>query len=242
MSFVVVLPVAPVIATTRALERSRTSPAIVASARLGWSGTSVAAAPRASACRTKSAPASPAATNRSPSSIRRESICTPVTSLAHGCACSAAERLDQLQLERDHRRGGDPLQGLARDVAVVERDLPGGELLLGLGAAAGDHDDVARARVAERELDRGAAVELDLEPAERARGDLGRDRGRILAARVVGGEDRAVGELGDDAAHQRPLRAVAVAAGAEHDDEPRLVAERRARRGCTLSSESGVCA
>ncbi len=87
MSFVVVLPVAPVMPTTRAAERSRTAPPIAASAACGSPGTSVAAAPRASACATKSEPAA-TATKRSPSSISRESICMPVTSVAHGRAVS----------------------------------------------------------------------------------------------------------------------------------------------------------
>ena len=93
----------------------------------------------------------------------------PVTSLAQGRAVQPAERLDQVELERDHGRAVTRPSTLAGDLAVVERHLPGRELLLGLGAAAGDHDDVARPRLLERELDRGAAVELDLELAERAR-------------------------------------------------------------------------
>ena len=105
-----------------------------------------------------------------------------MTSLAHGRACSRPSGSISDELERDHARADDPPQRLARDLAVVERDLPGRELLLGLGAAAGDHDDVAGPRVAERELDRGAAVELELELAERAGGDLGGDRRRILAS------------------------------------------------------------
>ena len=43
--------------------------------------------------------------------------------------------------------------------------------------------------------------------------------GGVLAARIVVGDDDAVGGLGGDAAHDRPLAGVAVAAGAEHDDE-----------------------
>src|SRR5262245_6634662 len=219
MSFVVVLPVAPVTPTTRAVERSRTSPPIVARAACGCSGTSAAAAPRASACLTKSAPASDAATKRSPSSIRCEAIWTPVTSLAQGCTVSRPSgsisssasgiikpwgkpgfphvppssarraamcvviRLALADVRASWRRRGrsphlrlqppqaprssardDLLERLACDDPVVERDLPGCELLLG--------------------LDRGAPVELGLEPAHRSGGHVGGDRRRLLAPRV----------------------------------------------------------
>ena len=49
MSFVVVLPYEPVMATTRAEERERTARPSAASAANASSGTSVAAAPRANA-------------------------------------------------------------------------------------------------------------------------------------------------------------------------------------------------
>ena len=42
----------------------------------------------------------------------------------------------------------------------------------------------------------------------------------LLAARIVVGDDHDVGLLGRDRAHDRPLAAVAVAAAAEHADEP----------------------
>ena len=100
MSFVEVLPVEPVIATTRADERSRTAPAIAASAAVQSCGTSVAAAPRASACSTKSTPPS-IATNRSPSSISLESTCSPVTSRPRA-ARPVARAARRRQLERDH--------------------------------------------------------------------------------------------------------------------------------------------
>ena len=43
---------------------------------------------------------------------------------------------------------------------------------------------------------------------------------RVLGARVVGGDDRDVGEPVGDRAHQRALVAVAVAAAAEDADQP----------------------
>ena len=47
----------------------------------------------------------------------------------------------------------------------------------------------------------------------------GADRGRLLAARIVVGDDDAVGILSRDAAHDRAFARVAVAAGAEHHDQ-----------------------
>ncbi len=63
---------------------------------------------------------------------------------------------------------------------------------------------------------------------------LGADRRGVLAARVVVGDHQHVGEPGRDLAHQRPLAGVAVAAGADHDDQPpggeRAQARQRGRR------------
>ena len=187
----------------------------------------------------KSAPP-PTATKRSPSSIRRESICIPVTSSAHGRAVSRPS--GSITPSSSGITCAAPHSG---DLAVVERHLPGRELLLGLGAAAGDHDDVAALRARERELDRGAPVELLLERRQRSSGYLRGDRFRILRTRVVRGEDRAIRELRDDPAHQRALAAVAVAAGAEDDDQPAFCrgrappgARSRASRACVRSRRS----
>ena len=100
------------------------------------------------------------------------------------------------------------------------RRLPG-DLLVGLVALAGD--------AAPRRASSAPAMAV----LDRARRDRPRprssaampsricvdDRERILAARVVGGDDHAVGEARGDRAHQRALGRVAVAAGAEHDRE-----------------------
>ena len=60
----------------------------------------------------------------------------------------------------------------------------------------------------------------------------GADRGRVLGARVVVGDHQHVGEPGGDLAHQRPLAGVAVAAGAEDDDQPaRGQRAQRVQRG-----------
>ena len=57
----------------------------------------------------------------------------------------------------------------------------------------------------------------------------GADRGRVLGARVVVGDHEHVGQPGRDLAHHRALARVAVAAGADHDDQP--TGRQRAQRG-----------
>ena len=86
MSFVEVFPTEPVIATTRALLRSRTARPSAAIAAKPSSGTSVAAAPWARASSRNAAPP-PIATKRSPGDTRRESISIPVT-----CSASPSSR------------------------------------------------------------------------------------------------------------------------------------------------------
>ena len=56
--------------------------------------------------------------------------------------------------------------------------------------------------------------------ARRASQDVAPDRRRILAPRIVVGDDDEVGQPGRDRAHLGPLADVAVAAGAEDDDQP----------------------
>ena len=48
------------------------------------------------------------------------------------------------------------------------------------------------------------------------------DQAGVLAARIVVGNDDAVGIVGGNRAHQRTLAGIAVAAGAEHHDKPAL--------------------
>ena len=71
-------------------------------------------------------------------------------------------------------------------------------------------------------------------PAPRARRhgpghDLGDDRVGVLRARVVGGDDRDIGEPRGDLAHQRALAAVAVAAGAEDAEDAPAAVDQLAR-------------
>src|SRR5438477_590716 len=102
--------------------------------------------------------------------------------------------------------------------------LHGADDLVVLVPLAGDQDEVARAREAEREGDGRAPVRLD-QVAGHARGthpllDVGEDAERVLGARVVGGEDDDVAPPRGGLAHERPLAAVAVAAAAEDRDQP----------------------
>src|SRR5207247_3241212 len=118
------------------------------------------------------------------------------------------------------RRGGpEPSQGLAGDFSVIEGNCSVPELLTLLVPLARDHDDVVRLGGLDRVCDRGTAVPDDLRVAVDAGHDLVDDRAGILAARVVGGHDRDVRELGGDPAHDRALLAVAVTAAAEDADQ-----------------------
>ncbi len=75
----------------------------------------------------------------------------------------------------------------------------------------------------QRAADRLAAVGHDavvaVARAREAALDLGDDRQRVLAPRVVGGQDRQLGGAGGST-HRRPLAAIAIAAAAE--DAPQL--------------------
>ena len=118
---------------------------------------------------------------------------------------------------------------------AVADDLPG------LVALAGDQQHVAAFKVGDRRRGsprrgrrfrrrRGAAGE-----------DGGADRSGIFAARIVVGDDDAVGILRGNAAHDRPLAGVAVAAGAEHHHQA-CPAHRAAALSSAFSSASGLCA
>ena len=207
----------PVMPTTRAGLRSRTARAICASASWASSGSSAAAAPRSSAWRrTRGRP--PTATNRSPGPIRRESIWTPVTSSAP-VRWSRPSRSRPSSGERDHAapRRAEPSQrpratsrssnGCTTPAISCPCSWPLPAIrTTSPGAAASIAVAIARARSG------------STSSSGRAGEHLRDDRGGILAARVVGGDDRAVGEVDREPAHLRPLAAVAVAAAAEHAD------------------------
>ena len=85
-------------------------------------------------------------------------------------------------------------------------------------ALAGDQQRIARLKCGDTGADRLVAV-ADFLGALGSGENGGADRSRILAARIVVGDDHAVGVLCRDRAHQRTLSRVAIAACAEHDDE-----------------------
>ena len=239
MSFVDVLPVEPVMPTTRALARSRTarpSAASAANASLGHERRGGAARERVlDGSRRRGRRRR---TGRRPRS-RRESTWTPVISSAR--ALELAEPAAARRRGAGSRRRPEPPQRLARDLAVVERDAsrsanswPCSWPLPAITTTSPSRRRLDRAR------DRRAPVGLDLERRPPAPATISAMiASRLLAARVVGGDDRDVGELGGDPAHHRPLPAVAVAAAAEDADHAACASSRAVRS--TFSSASGVC-
>ncbi|MEO0034088.1 MAG: hypothetical protein RLZZ501_111 [Pseudomonadota bacterium] len=113
---------------------------------------------------------------------------------------------------------GRPRGGAGLD-RVIERQHLIADDLAGLVALAGDHQQVARLQPGNGGADRGAAVG-DLDPAQAAGQDRRADPGRILATRIVVGDDDAVGQPAGDRAHQAALAGVAVAAAAEQRHQP----------------------
>ena len=97
-----------------------------------------------------------------------------------------------------------------------------------LVALARHRQHVAGAETVQRLGDRARPV-ADLAAAGAGGQHGGADRGRVLAARIVVGDDGDIGKARRGGAHQRALAAIAIAAGAEHHVQP---ARRvRAQRG-----------
>src|SRR3954447_25753918 len=253
-SFVEVLPVEPVIPMTCARRWRRQAVARRPSACSGSSAARSApgcAHPAASACwgptRTPHAPlASACGANRPPSTFspasptKRSPWPTPRESMTTRCgpAACGAGLTSRAPAGWATRSGDQPrTERLAGDGDVVEGDLaPAGELLALLVALARDDEHVAGPGHVDRLLDRRAAVGLHLDPAAASLEDLPDDGLRGIVAGVVGGDDRDVGALAGDRAHERALGAVAVAAGAEDHDEAVL----RQRTGGAQDVVEGV--
>src|SRR6185437_2179041 len=96
----------------------------------------------------------------------------------------AARAAEAPRPEAGSSGGTEPTQRVARDLAVVERDGAVGELLALLMALA-------------RAGDRLPPVGLDLRVAGPGE-DLGDDRIGVLAARIVGGDNRDVCQVAGD--------------------------------------------
>jgi hypothetical protein len=110
-------------------------------------------------------------------------------------------------------------------------------------ALAGDEHDVAAVRGRDRLADRRAAIELE-RPARaagvaNAANDRVGDRSRILSARVVAGDDHAIGKERRDTPHVRALSCVAIAAASEYADQLAAVDDGRAQRGQHLFERVG---
>ena len=91
---------------------------------------------------------------RSPSTTERTSTSTPTSDPSTALATCRDGAASRATLPHG-------LELLAHDDAVVERDRPAVELLLGLVALAGDDHDVAGPRLLQGEPDRRTAVRLD---------------------------------------------------------------------------------
>jgi hypothetical protein len=124
---------------------------------------------------------------------------------------------EALGVEARAQRGGGG--GL---LAIVEVDLGRAEDLVVLVALAGDHDDVARRGLGDRGPDRGPAIDVDVERVGHRGQDLIEDRARIFGARVIAGDHREIGLGRDHRAHLGALGRIAIAAAAEHADQPAL--------------------
>src|SRR3954454_3553140 len=97
---------------------------------------------------------------------------------------------------------------------IAERQRAVADDLPGLVALARDQEHIARFELLDRNADGVGAVTDLPRPLGRVQ-----DRGTycfgIFAARIVVGDDDAVGTLGSDRAHDRPLACIPIAAGAE---------------------------
>ena len=266
-SFVVVLPALPVIATTFAPDRRRTSrapscsarvvsatsitsgagPAFPASGKAGVAVTTAPAAPAASAAATKSCPSNRSprmATNRSPgctdrvsidhrstrwSPARRETTRPPVAA-----AISAARQRNRLATGPRHPRAAAPArQRGARDLDVVERQRPVADDLVLLVPLAGDeHRSPRLASVIARSIaSRRSTIASDGVPRVCPFGAIrsaGMTIPRWISSMIRSGSSLRglsevtidqVAEARGDGAHQRALRAIAIAAAAEHGDD-----------------------
>ena len=229
MSLVVVLPAAPVMPTIRAAVRSRTAPAdrrerdvrVLGDERRGGA-TREGVRDEVLAVadgHEQVAFLDPARVDLQPGDLARP-----------GPGDQPAERLDQVQLERDHRRAVIPASTLRATSRSSNGTLPVASSCSGSAPRPAITHYLARPGLLERLGDRRPPVELDLDAG---RALLPRPRRRSARAAPTAGCRRS-GSCGrrareTDTAHQRPLAPVAVAAGAEHDREPAVAeAARRA--------------
>ena len=136
----------------------------------------------------------------------RVSIESPATLCGSAPCALGAHRLRH-RLDGPERRAHATFSSSAAvDLLVIaERQHLAADDLAGLVALAGDQQHVAGLKRRDGAADRLAAVAdlADVRARRRAVEDGGADRRRIFAARIVVGDDDAVGALRRDRAHQR---------------------------------------
>ena len=165
---------------------------------------------------------------------------TPIDNCPRAATSDRATACAHVDRSRAERRLA---QRLADDVAIVERrrlrrpiSWPCSCPLPAITTTSpGSASATARS-------DRAPPVRIDLDARPGALQHVLDDRERILAARVVGGDDDEVGAPHGDGTHHRPLAAVAVASRAEDADQPPARRARgppgarcRASRACARS-------
>ena len=239
MSFVVVLPVAPVMPTTRAVERSRTAPPIAASAAVRVVGDERRRRAAGERVRDEVLAAADRDEEIALLDPRESRSCTPVTSSAQGRANSRPSGSSTAELERDHAR--PPTQRSrttsrsSNGTFPVASSCSGSAPRPAITTTSPGCASPSASSIAARRSSSSSST-----PSS-ARRDLGGDRCGILGAGVVGGEDRR-----GRRARQRPAPSRAASCGRDRRPRrrrpsgcPRRV---RAPREARCSSESGVCA
>ena len=101
---------------------------------------------------------------------------------------------------------------------IAERQGAVTDDLSGLVALAGDQQRIARLQAGNRGPDRLGAIADFLGPLGGTQ-DRGSNQVRIFVARIVVGDDDAIGIFSCNRPHQRTFAGIAVAAGAEHHNE-----------------------
>ena len=191
--------------------------------------TSAPAAPAAKAPATNLCPSWTVpgmATNRSPGPTSRLSKVTPVTSNGALAVPPVAAAISALGPQRAHAAHSRATSASSNGstwspmIWPVSWPLPASRMM----SPAPGHADAPRRwlRGGRRSRSRRATPGMH----------LGADRRRVLAARIVVGDDDHVGQPRRDRAHRPALALVAVAAGAEDGDQPALDVrpQRRDRR------------
>ena len=270
ISFTVVLPLLPTMTITGivncrrqcAAERAERGLRVVGDDEVAGessarsAATSAATAPRSKAVATKSWPSkrSPeSATKRSPSCSVRVSVVTRakrhrIADDAPGDGARGGGRVHHASAPARERARARPRR---RRSACARRRLP--------GSPRGPCRRSARRRPASRRKSRRRSRCARSRSTVQRRFAVSRTprtmplamADGILATRVVGGHDDAVGELARDVSHLRALAGIAVAAAAEHADEIGALAARpaaatsapfRAHRACGRSRRSRAAA